>query len=136
MIDINDTENQIKDAASTLNTVTYQIAELSRIKESLELKITELLGHQVEGSKSYICDKYKVTVTTGFNYCLDKEEFSVLASRIPKCFNPVRQKISYEIDKSIVKDAEKYASSDELTLLSKFIIKKPKKLHVKITAAN
>src|SRR5437868_11338654 len=40
--------------------------------------------------------------------------------------------ISYELDKDIIRDAERYASADELKLLSQIITKKPKKLHVKL----
>jgi len=126
---------QVIDYVKTLNTVNFEIAELVRIKEELEMKLADLLDHQHDGSKSYICDKYKVTLTTGWNYSLNKDEFLVIGSRLPRCFNPVRQKIAYEIDKEVIREAERYASSEELQLLSQIITKKPKKLHLKISAA-
>lgn len=126
---------QIVDYAKTLNKINYEIAELARIKEELEARLCALLEHGDDGSKSYVCDKYKVTVTTGYNYTLNKEEYVTIGSRIPACFNPVREKLSYELDKKIIRDAEKYGSSEELNLLAQIISKKPKKLHVSIKAA-
>lgn len=129
-----DKRDQIIDYAKTLNTISYEIAELTRIKEELEARLCALMEHTDDGSKSYIMDKYKITISTGYNYSLNKEEFAIIGSQIPECFNPVKQKISFEIDKRIIKEAEKYASKEELNLLATIISKKPKKLAVKITA--
>lgn len=121
--------------AESLETISYQMAELARIKESIEAKLCVLLHHNNEGSKSYIVDRYKVTVSTGYIYSLDKEEYQIIHSSIPKCFNPVRTKTSYEIDKNIIKEAEKYGSKQDLDILAKIITKKPKKLHISVKAA-
>ena len=128
-------KEQIADYAKTLNTINYEIAELARIKEELEARLSALLEHGDDYSKSYIVDKYKVTVSTGYNYSLNKDEYLIVGGQIPKCFNPVRQSIKYELDKSVIRDAEKYGSVDELNLLAKIITKKPKKLHVAVKAA-
>ena len=128
-------EYRVVDYVKTLHTINFEIAELTRIKEELELKLCDLLEHNLMGSKSYICDKYRITVTTGWNYSLNKDEFQVIGSRLPQCFNPVRQKIAYELDKDIISDAERYASAEELQLLSQIITKKPRKLHIKLGAA-
>jgi len=127
-------QESIKEDISTLNLVNYQIAELSEIKEKIEARLSLGLGHGEEGSKTYQQGKYKVIVTSGWNYSLDKEEFLILESRIPAQFNPVKRRMAFDIDKHILKDAEKYASSEEMILLSQFITKKPKKLHVSIKA--
>jgi len=126
--------NELQDLISTLNNINFQIAELSRIKEALEPKVSALLQHGEDGSKSYTAGRYKVTVTTGYNYTLDKEEYAILGSRIPACFNIVTQRIAYDLNKTAIRDAEKYASAEELDLISKMVLKKPKKLHVKISA--
>ena len=130
-----DPREQMVEYAKTLNTINYEIAELARIKEELEARLCALLEHGDDGSKTYVCEKYKVTVTTGYNYTLNKEEYMTIGSRLPNCFNPVRMKTSFELDKTIIKDAEKYGSVDDLNLLAQIISKKPKKLHVKIGAA-
>jgi hypothetical protein len=126
--------DKIIDITKTLNLINYQIAELSRIKEELEAQLNELLEHPEDGSKTYVCGKYKVTVSSGFNYSLNKEEYEILSSKIPDCFNPVKKKISYELDKSVIRDAEKYGSQEEVNLMAQFISKKPKKIYIRISA--
>jgi hypothetical protein len=127
--------DSICDMASSLNKINFQIAELSRIKEELEARLNALLEHSDDCSKTYVVDKYKITITSGYNYTLNKDEYSIMKSQLPACFNPVKEKISYEIDKKVIRDAEKYGSSDDLNLLAQFISKKAKKLHVKVGAA-
>lgn len=135
MIDIEQVRiDEIQELITTLNNINFQIAELARIKESLEPRLVGLLNHGDEGSKSYTQGKFKVTATTGYNYTLNKDEYEVLAHRIPKCFQFVTQRIAYDLDKSAIREAEKYASAEELELISRVLVKKPKKLHVRITA--
>jgi hypothetical protein len=125
----------IKDSVITLNLINYQMAELARIKEELEARVCALLEHGDDGSKTYTVEKHKVTVKTGYIYSLDKEEYEVVGNLLPECFNPVQKRVSYHLDKQVIRDAERYASSEELVLLSKMISKKPSKLAVSIKAA-
>lgn len=127
-------EHRIQDIANTLNTISYQMAELSRIKEELEAKLNEMIGHPEDGQKTYTHGKYKITVTSGFNYSLDKDEYELIKNKLPPCFNPVRERVAFDLDKNIIRDAEKYASKEELLLLSTIISKKPKKLNIRISA--
>lgn len=129
-----DKHAEIQDLVSTLNNINYQIAELSRIKETIEPRVAELLQHGEDGSKTYTEGKFKITCKTAWIYSLNKEEYEVLGARLPACFNPVRTRLAYDLDKSIIRDAEKYASTEELALMSKMITKKQAKLNVKITA--
>lgn len=126
--------DELNELLTTLNNINFQVAELLRIKEELESRVSILLEHGEDGSKTYTEGKWKVTVTTGWNYSLDKEEYEILGSRIPKCFDLVQQRIAFDLNKKAIKDAEKYASSEELELISRIISKKPKKLHVKVAA--
>lgn len=128
-------EDTLKDTARTLELVNYQVAELLRIKEELEARVSALLEHGDEGAKTYTVDKWKITVTTGYNYTLNKDEWITIGSRLPACFNPVRQRVAYDLDKQIIKDCEKYGSPEELELMSQVISKRAKKLHIKIGAA-
>lgn len=125
-------EHQILDLCSTLNNINYQLAELNIIKEELDKKLSALLEHGDEGQKTYQVGKHKITVKSGYNYSLNKEEYESIGSRIPRCFNPVKKKISYELDKNIIRDCERYGSSDDVNLLAQVIIKKPAKLSVRI----
>jgi len=77
-------QDRLTEDVQTLNLVAYQIAELQTIKEKLEARIAEQLGHGEDYSKTYQQGKFKVTVTTGWNYSLDKEEYQILESRIPR----------------------------------------------------
>lgn len=129
-----DKHDELKDLITTLNNINYQIAELSRIKEELEPRVAELLGHGSDGSKTYTEGRYKVTVKTGWIYTLDKEEFQINGSRLPACFKIVKQRIAYDVDKNAIKDIERYGNADDLNLLATFVSKKPSKLNVKITA--
>lgn len=127
-------EDELKDNVSTLNLINYQIAELCRIKEELEARVSALLEHCDDGSQTYTIDKYKVTVTTKYNYSLDKDEYECMGGRLPARFNPVEKKTTYHLNKQIIRDAERYCSEEELELFNSMISKKPAKLHLKITA--
>lgn len=129
-----DRETALKDNLTTLNLVNFQIAELCRIKEELEARVSALFEHGDDGSKTYTFDKFKVTVKTGWNYTLNKNEYEIIGSRLPECFNPVRKRVAYDLDKQVIRDAEKYANPEELKLLSQIISKKPSKLSVSLKA--
>jgi hypothetical protein len=129
-----DPASRIQDLASTLNTISYEIAELSRIKEELEIQLNELIQHSDEGQKTYTYGKFDITMTSGFNYSLNKEEYELMKNKLPACFNPVKERVAFDIDKKVIRDAKKYASQEELLLLSTLVVEKPKKLHVRISA--
>jgi hypothetical protein len=129
-------DNELQDLVSTLNNINFQLAELKRIKEALEPRVAELLNHTDDGSKSYTVGKWKITAKTGYIYSLNKEEYQISAGRLPQCFNFVKQRISFDIDKATLRDAEKYASAEELELIATMVSKKPSKLNVLITSAN
>lgn len=129
-----DSSHRVQDIANTLNLISYQMAELSRIKEELEAQLQDMIGHPEEGQKTYTHGKYKITITSGFNYSLDKEEYEVIKNKLNPCFNPVRERVAFDLDKNVIRDAEKYASKEELLLLSSIVSKKPKKLNIRISA--
>lgn len=127
-------EDYIEDIAKSLNLCNYQIAELTRIKEELEKRLAAALEHGDEGQKTYVCGKYKLQLTTGWNYTLDKEEYGLMKGHIPKELDPVKERVAYDIDKKVIRENWKYASADDLVLLNKIISTNPKKLSVKIMA--
>lgn len=128
-------QDAIKDSVITLNLISFQMAELARIKEELEARVCALLEHGDDGSKTYVEGKFKITVKTGYNYSLDKDEYESVGNKLQECFNPVQKKVAYYLDKQVIRDAEKYASPEELALLATMISKKPSKLSVSIKAA-
>ncbi len=126
----------IKDSAITLNLVNYQIAELVRIKEELEARLSALLEHgPSDGQRTYTAEKYSITVKTGYNYSIDKEEYLIAKSHIQPCFNPVKEVTKLELDKSILRDVEKFGSKEDIKLTYSFITAKSAKLHIKIGSA-
>jgi hypothetical protein len=126
--------DQIKDNVITLNLINYQIAELSRIKEELEARVSALLEHGEDYSQTYTVDKYKVTVKSGWTYSLNKDEYECVGNLLPKRFNPVSIKQTYHLDKQTIRDAERFCSEKELELFHSMISKKPSKLSLKISA--
>lgn len=142
-------EQDLKETLQTLNLVNFQIAELSRIKEELEARTCALVEHGDDGQKTYTVGKFKATVSTGYIYSLDKSEYEMNRVRLQSCFDPVKIKTVYEIDKSIIRDLDMYGSEEERELIfgkrvtdelgrevveGGFIKSKPKKLHVRLTA--
>ena len=129
---IDTTTHEIEDLASTLNNVNFQVAELLRIKEELEKKMYKLLLHSVNGSRTYGIGKFSVTVTTGFNYVVDKEKYAEMVELIPDVYNPIRIRTAYDIDKKMMQSLEKSLDKDLLEALHYMIKRKDKKLHIRI----
>ncbi len=127
-------EEQLKDNVMTLNLINYQVADLLKIKGELEARVAALLESGDDGSQTYLVDKYKVTISKGFIYSLNKDEYEAVGNFLPSRFDPVRKRILYDLDKQIIRDAERFCSEEELKLFCSMVSKKPKKLHVKISA--
>jgi hypothetical protein len=127
-------EHILKDHINALNNVNFQIAKLLEFKVKLEEEIIKGLKHDHEGSHTYDVGKYKVTVKTDWIYSLDKKKYQLYKNNIPAELNPVKESISYVVDKRIVRQAEIDANADDLLLLGKIISKKPAKPNVKILA--
>ncbi len=131
------TMDNLQQNLAVLNKINFEIAGLAKEKVFLEKSIVKSLGHDEssEGQKTYEIDKYKAIVKTGFNYRVVKEEFELLRSRVPECFNPVVISNSYRVDSKKIKDIQDYADEEETNLVYKFILKTPKKLHLQLMAA-
>lgn len=129
-----DKTDYILDMIKTLNTVNYQLADLKKVKEDLEAKLCEVIGHDKYGQEQYEYGRYKVVIKTGLNYSIDTEEYEIVKNRIPVQFDVVRKSTKYEIDKKRFEEANKYADHDTLELLNTLITAKPSKLNVTIKA--
>lgn len=127
-------DRELNEVIETLNIVNYQMAQLKDIKERLENQLVERVDHKIEGQKKYDFGKYAVTIKSGVIYSLDKAEYQVYRGHLQESLNPVREKITYEIDKKHMKEVEKYASDKELEIMAHFITKKPAKVSVSIKA--
>ncbi len=128
-------EDCIKDTAKTLQQINYQVAELTRIKEELEARLAALLEHKEDGQTTYVEGRYKITIKTGINYTLDKEEYESIGKRLPEQFDPVNKVVKYELNKKIIRDVYTYGSTYDIEILDQIIKKKPAKLSVTVGAA-
>lgn len=128
-------EDYIQDTAKTLQQINYQVAELTRIKEELEQRLAAALEHKDEGQTTYVEGRYKITVKTGFNYTLDKDEYESIGRRLAEQFDPVSKIVKYELNKKIIRDAYTYGSKHDIEILDQIIKKKPAKLSVTIGSA-
>ena len=125
---------EIIETAKTLNTISYQIAELVRIKSELDKRMVALCEHGSEGQRTYLKDIYKITIKTGINYSLDKEKYEVLSRHLNSSIDPVRKVTKYELDKKILKQSYLHASEKELQILDELITKNEAKISVVIKA--
>lgn len=115
-----------------LEKLNKQLAKLVLRKEELIDTIIGALGHQHEGQKSYEHGLWKIEVKTPFLYCLNKKLYESGEIKLPDNFNPVKESISYSVDKVLcdkyIHDAPKKIR-DALILL---IDKKPGKAGVTV----
>ncbi len=139
-------EDLMYDHLKNLETVNFQLAELKLIKEKIEAKILSLSGRVTysdnetiasidkDGAETHFYGKYKVTIGTSYIYSIDKDEYAVLKNRISPLYCPIKEVVKVEVDKRKLRECERYASEDELLVLSQIITKKFAKPTVKITA--
>jgi len=127
-------EDYIQDTAKTLNQINYQLAELTRMKEELEQRLSATLEHGEDGQKTYIEGRWKITVRTGFNYTLDKEKYEMLGRHLNSSIDPITRVTKYEINKKTLRDSYVHASEKELEIINEIISKKPAKLNITITS--
>lgn len=127
-------QQQIIDTAATLERISYELAELLRIKEELDKRLSALLEQKEDGQKTYIEGKFKIVIKTGYNYSLDKEKYEMLSRHLNSSIDPVTRVTKYEINKKVLRESYLHASAKELEILDEIITKKPAKLSVTITA--
>ena len=101
-------KNKIRESARALEYIKHSIAQWLVRKEEEENKLQELLEHDkaYEGRKSYQCEEYVIRITTGWNWSVNEKEFNKIKNIIPPEFNPVREKIKYDINKPLANKLE------------------------------
>jgi hypothetical protein len=131
-----DKSEYIADIIKDIKRAADSIAELDRIKSKLELQLSALLEHGEGKQTTYYEGGYKIVVKSSINYVLDKEKYEGLKTQIPEKFDPVRitkkEVVTYNLDKSVIRDYLKYANDDELAILDKIIHAKPISLSIDI----
>ncbi len=125
-------ERCLNDSVKELERVNKQIAKLLVRKEELTDLIIGALGHAHEGQKSYEYDVWKIEVKTPFVYSLNKKLYESGDVKIPDNFNPIKESISYSIDKRLCDQYMMDAPKKVRDALAEVIDKKPGKAGITI----
>ena len=128
----NDQERFFVDSVTKLKEVNRQISELTLRKEELTQQIIETLDHDHEGQKTYEYGEWKIEVKTPYIYSLNKKLYESGEIKLPDNFNPIKQSISYSVDKRLVDKYIQEAPVDVRDALIELIEKKPGKAGITI----
>ena len=131
-LDNNEQERFFFDSVAELKKVTKQIAKLTARKDELTQLIIECLDHEHEGQKTYEYGNWKIEVKTPFVYSLDKRKYESGEFVLPDNFNPVKESVSYSIDKRLCDKYMQEAPADVQAALIELIEKKPGKAGISI----
>lgn len=119
-------------AINELNKVNKQIAKLLKKKEDLTDEIINCLDHDHEGQKTYEYGEWKVEVKTPFVYSLNKKLYESDSINLPQEFNPIKQSVSYTVDKRLCDKFMTDAPKKVRDALAELIDKKPGKAGITI----
>lgn len=115
-----------------LTKVNKKLAALKLEQERLTGEIINELGHKYEGQKTYDVDKWRVEVKTNVIYVLDKKLYQQYKELLPAAYNPVKETISYQVEKAKCEEALNIAPANVTDMLINMICKKPAKPSVTI----
>ena len=115
-----------------LDALNKQIATLRLEKELLENELITTIAHDYEGSKTYDAGIYAVTIKTDMIYALDKKAYSNGDVYLPPEFDPIVEKVTYEVNKKQFNEYEQTAPIEVRQLLNELVEKKPSKPNVSI----
>jgi hypothetical protein len=118
-------ENCFVESIKELQSINKKIATLIVRKEELTEIIIGALEHDHEGQKSYEYGSWKIEVKTPFVYSLNKKLYESGLYNIPSNFNPIKESVSYSIDKRLCDQYMNYAPDEVRDLLIELIDKKP-----------
>lgn len=128
----NEQEQCFSDSIKELEKVNKQIAKLLLRKEELTETIIGALEHDHEGQKSYEYGVWKIEVKTPFVYSLNKKKYESGDIKLPDNFNPVKESVSYSIDKRLCDQYMIEAPKKVRDALAQLIDKKPGKAGITI----
>lgn len=115
-----------------LEEVNEALEKLTFRKECLTKSIIEVLDHKYEGQKSYQYGDWSIEIRTPFIYSLDKKKYLSGKFQLPSDFNPIKESISYTIDKRLFDKFIQEAPEDIFNTLNELIDKRPRKTSVTI----
>lgn len=115
-----------------LSEVNKKLAQLKLRKDVLERELIETIGHDKEGARTYEVAEHTVTVKTDYIYALNKKSYVNGDVYLPSEFDPITQKTTYEVNKSLYKSYYTHAPLAVREALDKLVSPKPAKPSVKI----
>jgi hypothetical protein len=130
--DTNDQERFFVDSVKELEKVNKQLAKLLVRKEELTEQIIGSLEHDHEGQKSYEYGVWKIEVKTPFVYSLNKKLYESGKVKLPEYFNPIKESVSYSVDKRLCDKFMTEAPKKVRDALAELIDKKPGKAGITI----
>jgi len=125
-------EEFLSASIEALEKVNKQLAKLSLQKEELTEAIIAAFGHGHEGQRTYDYQTWKVEIKTPIIYSLNKKLYESKKSHIPDDFNPIRESVSYLIDKRLCDHYIENSPAKVKSILVDLIDKKPGKASVTI----
>lgn len=129
---IDEQEHCFSESITELQKVNKQIAKLLVRKEELTEKIIGSLEHDHEGQKSYEYGVWKIEVKTPFVYSLNKKLYESGSLKLPEDFNPIKESVSYSVDKRLCDKYMQEAPKKVRDALAELIDKKPGKAGITI----
>lgn len=128
----NEQERCFSESINELQKVNKQLAKLLVRKEELTDQIIGSLEHDHEGQKSYEYGVWKIEVKTPFVYSLNKKLYESGSVKLPEEFNPVKESVSYSIDKRLCDKYMQDAPKKVRDALAELIDKKAGKAGITI----
>ena len=122
----------LSDCIKELNSVNKKLAILSLRKEELVEHIVTEFDHKHEGQKTYEFNVWKVEIKTPVIYSLDKKLYESGECSLPSEYNPIKESISYTIDKRLCDEYIAKAPKKVRDALAELIEKKPGKPSINI----
>ena len=128
----NEQERCFAEGIVELQKINKQIAKLTLRKEELTAEIIGALDHEHEGQKTYEYGVWKIEVKTPFVYSLNKKRYESGEIKLPDNFNPIKESVSYSIDKRLCDQYMQEAPKKVRDALAELIDKKPGKAGITV----
>ncbi len=130
--DTNEMQQVLEESIKELEKINKRMAIYNVRREELTELIIGSLGHEHEGQKQYKFNRWNIEVKTPCIYSLNKKMYEQGEFNIPDEYNPIKQSISYTIDKRKCDELMNIAPDDIRYALIELIDKKPGKASVNI----
>jgi hypothetical protein len=132
--DTQDYRHHVNDSLKELELVNKKLSKLLLRKEELTEEVISLFDHKHEGQKTYEFDTWKVEIRTPCTYSLDKKLYESGRFSLPAEYNPIKQSVSYTIDKRLCDDYITKAPKKVKDMLIELVKKAPGKPAVIVKA--